>query len=80
MILAGKDVEITHAIHGGLEKQERVSECVCVCVFMPVPVLSCKIMYMCVPVVGDWGRHGAPAGNWAQASVSHLALETDVWL
>lgn len=37
-------------------------------------------MYMCVPVVSNWDRHGAPAGNWARASVSHLALETDLWL
>lgn len=35
---------------------------------------------MCVPVVSNWDRHGAPAGNWAHASVSHLALVTDVWL
>lgn len=29
---------------------------------------------MCVAAVNDWDRHGAPAGDWAQASVSHLAF------
>lgn len=37
-------------------------------------------MSLCVSVVSDWDRHGTPAGNWAQASESHLELETDVWL
>lgn len=31
-------------------------------------------MYMCAPVVSDWDRHGAPAGNWAQASVSQFGF------
>lgn len=29
---------------------------------------------MCVATVTDWDRNGAPAGDWAQASVSHLAF------
>lgn len=62
----------------------RVRVCISVqgsrCVFVTLPVSLCKSMYMCVPVVSDWDRHGAPAGSWAQASVSHLALVTDVWL
>lgn len=31
-------------------------------------------------MVSDWDRNWAPAGKWAQASVSHLAGVTDVWL
>lgn len=65
-------------------KAVRVRVCISVqgsrCVFVTLPVSLCKSMYMCVPVVSDWDRHGAPAGSWAQASVSHLALVTDVWL
>lgn len=59
---------------------ERKGVHMCVCVFAALPVSLCKIVHMCVPVVSNWDRHGAPAGNWAQASVTHLALETDVWL
>lgn len=46
--------------------------------FVTLPVSSCKNMHMRVPVVTDWEGDGAPAGSWAQASVSRLALVTDV--
>lgn len=52
---------------GKLKREEREFECVSVqsgrCVFVTLPASLCKnkIMYMCVPVVSNWDRHGAPS-------------------
>lgn len=61
--------------------------CVCELVFRVAGVYLSLCLCPCVKVctcVFLWSASGtdtgAPAGNWAQASVSHLALVTDVWL
>lgn len=52
----------------------------CRCVSDAV-LVSCLKVCACVFLWLVTGTDtGAPAGNWAQTSVSHLALETDVWL
>lgn len=79
MILAGKVVDITRAIRRRLENRGEKGRAY-VCVYLPLCLCPCVKLCTCVPVVSNWDRHGAPAGNWAQASVTHLALETDVWL
>lgn len=68
-------------LHRKLEKRRKLRVSVSFpgskCLF--VVFLSLKIC-SCVHVVSDWDRNWAPAGNWAQASVSQLATVTDVWL